>query len=98
MSNNIFKPNKEFAKNANIKNMCEYKELVDNFEKNYEGTWGDYAASKIDWFIPFDNILDEPNAPFYRWFDGGKMNVSYQCIDRHLKDKKNKAAIIWEGD
>jgi len=56
------------------------------------------SREKIDWFEDFTKTLDESNAPFYKWFTGGKLNVSYQCIDRHLKDKKNKAAIIWEGD
>ena len=98
MSNNIFKPNKEFAKNANIKNMCEYYELQDYATEDYEGFWGSYAKEKLDWFEPFENVLDESNFPFVKWFEGGKLNVSTQCIDRHLDTRKNKAAIIFEGD
>jgi len=98
MSKQIFKPNKEFAKNARIKNMCEYKDLQDYATEDYEGFWGDMAKEKLDWIEPFTNVLDESNAPFVKWFDGGKLNVSAQCIDRHLDSRKNKAAIIFEGD
>jgi acetyl-CoA synthetase len=94
----VFKPNKEFARNANIRNMCEYHELQDRAMEDYEGFWGDYAKEKIDWIEPFTNVLDESKAPFVKWFDGGKLNVSSQCIDRHLNTRKNKAAIIFEGD
>ena len=57
-----------------------------------------YANEKIDWFSPFTQVLDESTAPFYKWFVNGKLNVSHQCIDRHLGTRKNKAAIIFEGD
>lgn len=95
---NLFYPNKEKFKAPLIKNMCEYKDLVDEFAKDYEGTWAKFADMKIDWFEKYHTILDESNAPFYKWFVGGKLNVAYQCVDRHLKTKKNKAAIIFEGD
>jgi len=100
MSDNkpIFQPNREFAKSARIKNMCEYNELQREANEDYEGFWGRFAKEKIDWIEPFTNVLDESNAPFYKWFDGGKLNVSSQCIDRHLNERKNKAAIIFEGD
>ncbi len=94
----VFKPNKEFAKTARIKNMCEYQDLQDKAIENYEGFWGDYAKEKLDWIEPFTNVLDESKAPFVKWFDGGKLNVAAQCIDRHLDTRKNKAAIIFEGD
>ena len=93
-----FYPDRKIFKNSKIKNMCEYNNLVADFEEDYEGTWAKFARVKIDWFRPFTKVLDESNAPFYKWFIGGKLNVSYQCIDRHLKDKKNKTAIIWEAD
>ena len=94
----IYNPKKENFKEPLIKNMCEYKDLVSEFEADYEGTWAKFANEKIDWFKPFNTVLDESNAPFYKWFDGGQMNVAHQCIDRHLDTKKNKAAIIFEGD
>ena len=94
----IFKPNREFAANARIKNMCEYQALQDWATEDYEGFWGDMAKEKIDWIEPFTKVLDESKAPFVKWFDGGKLNVAEQCIDRHLDSRKNKAAIIFEGD
>ncbi len=98
MKKQVFKPNKEFAKTARIKNMCEYHELQDAAIEDYEGFWGSYAKEKIDWIQPFDGVMDESNFPFVKWFEGGKLNVSAQCIDRHLDTRKNKAAIIFEGD
>ena len=95
---NLFKPKKESFSKPLIKNMCEYQDLVDEFESDFEGTWARFADEKIDWFKPYDTVLDESNAPFYKWFDGGQMNVAHQCVDRHLAIKKNKAAIIFEGD
>ena len=94
----VFKPNKEFAKTARIKNMCEYQALQDSAIEDYEGFWGKYAKEKLTWSEPFTKVLDESNFPFVKWFEGGKLNVSIQCIDRHLDSRKNKAAIIFEGD
>ena len=94
----IFQPNAEFQKTARIKSMDEYYALTKKAEDDYEGFWGDYAKEKITWTEPFTKVLDESAAPFYSWFEGGKLNVSEQCIDRHLLDKKNKVAIIFEGD
>ena len=94
----VFKPNKEFAKEARIKNMCEYNDLFEESVEDYEGFWGRFAKEKIDWIEPFNEVLDESNFPFVKWFKGGKLNVATQCIDRHLDTRKNKAAIIFEGD
>ncbi len=94
----IFKPNREYAKQARIKNMCEYEELCLQAEEDYIGYWDKMAKEKIDWFEPYHTVLDESNAPFYKWFEGGKLNVTHQCIGRHLKTRKNKAALIWEGE
>ena len=94
----LFKPKKEMFQKPLIQNMCEYQDLVDDFDRDFEGTWAKFADEKIDWFKPYDKVLDDSNAPFYKWFDGGQMNVAHQCVDRHLETKKNKAAIIFEGD
>ena len=91
-------PNKEFAKQARIKNMCEYNELMEWAKEDYEGFWDHWAREKIDWIEPYEKVLDESDAPFYKWFVGGKLNVTQQCIDRHIEVRKNKAAIIFEGD
>ncbi len=94
----IFYPNRNFSKQARIKNMCEYKEICAEVDDDYEGYWDKMAKEKIDWYKPYDKVLDESDAPFYKWFTGGKLNVTHQCIGRHLNTRKNKAAIIWEGE
>jgi acetyl-CoA synthetase len=94
----IFEPNREFSKEARIKNICEFKELSLQAEEDFEGYWDKMAKEKIDWFEPYDKVLDESDAPFYKWFVNGKMNVAHQCLGRHLDKRKNKAAIIWEGE
>jgi len=98
MTKEIFYPNRELFKDPAIKSMEQYRDIVKRAENDYEGFWGDLAKEKIDWFKPFDRVLNEDDAPFYKWFEGGQLNVAYQCVGRHLKDKKNKAAIIFEGD
>lgn len=95
---NIFEPNRAFAKEARIKNICEYKELMLQAQEDYEGFWDKLAKEKLDWYKPYDKVLDDSNPPFYKWFVGGKLNVTHQCLGRHLKERKNKAAIIWEGE
>ncbi|WP_456449259.1 acetate--CoA ligase [Hydrogenimonas sp.] len=94
----VYTPNREFAKEARIKNMCEYEDLMRWAEEDYEGYWDHWAKEKIDWFEPYHTVLDESDAPFYKWFVGGKLNVCHQCVDRHIDVRKNKAAIIFEGD
>ncbi len=93
-----YEPNRAFAKEARVRNMCEYKELVIQADEDYEGFWDKLAKEKLDWYEPYDKVLDESNPPFYKWFTGGKLNVTHQCIGRHLETRKNKAAIIWEGE
>ncbi len=93
-----YEPDRAFAKKARIKNMCEYKELTIQADEDYEGFWDKLAKEKLDWYEPYTKVLDESNPPFYKWFTGGKLNVTHQCIGRHLETRKNKAAIIWEGE
>ena len=73
----------------------QYKESIQNPEK----FWSDKAKS-LDWITPFKKVVDDSfkEKAFIRWFDGGSLNVSYNCLDRHLKDKGDKVAIIWESD
>ena len=77
----------------------EYKKQYTESIQNPEKFWSDKAKS-LDWITPFKKVVDDnfkENA-FIRWFDGGSLNVSYNCLDRHLKDKGDKVAIIWESD
>jgi acetyl-CoA synthetase len=66
--------------------------------KNPQEFWAEKAKA-IDWFKPADKVLDDSNPPFYKWFSGAELNISYNALDRHVKsDKKNKLAYIWEGE
>ena len=94
----VYQPNPEFAKDARIGNMQEYHKLQNKAIQNYEGFWSDFAKEKIDWIEPFTNTLNESDYPFVKWFEGGTLNVSVQCIDRHLKTRGDKTAILFEGD
>jgi len=94
----LFYPNKELWADAAINSMDEYYRLQ-NFAKNdYEGFWDSFAKEEITWKKPYSKVLDESNFPFVRWFEGGELNVSEQCIDRHLKEKGDKTAILFEGE
>ena len=97
--NRIFAPSKEFSKNALIKNLKELIELKEAAKKDSIKFWGDYAKSEIDWFEPFQTVLDDKNAPFFKWFPEGKLNISYNCLDRHIKNGlSDKTALIWQGE
>jgi len=96
--NRVFSPPKTLSENAYVKNLEEYQQLCDAAEADYEGYWGNLAKNLIEWKKPFTRILNEDDAPFYKWFDDGELNVSYNCIDRHLPNKKDKVAIIFESD
>jgi acetyl-CoA synthetase len=60
--------------------------LCNEAERDYEGFWARLARENISWHIPFTKTLDESDAPFYNWFSDGKLNVSYNCLDRNLKN------------
>ncbi len=92
-----FPPSAEFVANATIK-QADFDALHKAAEEDYTGFWAQQANDMLDWHTPFAQTLDDSNAPHYKWFDGGKLNVTYNCIDRHLKDKANKTAIIFEGE
>ena len=92
-------PPDELAKNAYVKSMAEYKEIYQKSIDDPEGFWAE-KAEQLDWFKKWDKVLVEDfKEGQHQWFVGGKLNVSYNCLDRHLKTwRKNKAALIWEGD
>ncbi len=98
MSKEIYPPNPEISKNARIKSMDEYQALQNRAKEDYEGFWDGYAKEKINWLAPYDKVLDESDAPFYKWFTGGKLNVCNQCVDRHLESRGEQVAILFEGD
>ena len=94
----VFPPSAEFVKQANVSGMDAYRRLVAEAERDLEGFWGRLARENLAWHKPFTHVLDESNAPFYRWFYDGELNASYNCLDRHLKTQPDKVAIIFEAD
>ena len=88
-----FPPSEEFRKQANIADPKVYEEA----QRDPEGFWAKFAE-ELHWFRKWDKVL-EWDPPYAKWFTGGKLNVSYNCIDRHLTSgRRNKAALIWEGE
>ena len=96
--NRVFEPSEDFKAHANVSGMEGYNALCEKANQDYEGFWGELAQELITWKKPFTQVLDETRAPFYKWFADGVLNISYNSIDRHLADKANKTAIIYEKD
>jgi acetyl-CoA synthetase len=93
----LFPPPAEFAAQAQVKSLADYERLWQHGKDDPEGFWAEQAES-LHWFQRWNKVL-EWNEPFAKWFVGGKLNVSDNCLDRHLTNgRKNKAALIWEGE
>ena len=92
-----FPPSPEFVQRATLKPE-QVEMLYQQASQNHEEFWAMQARKEIDWHTPFTTTLDQSHAPFYRWFPDGILNVSYNCLDRHLPNRGNKTAIIFEGD
>lgn len=94
----LFDPPAEFSQNAHIKSLEEYQQLYDKAQADPQKFWAELAETQLQWFQKWDTVLDW-QPPFAKWFVGGKINISYNCLDRHLTTwRKNKAALIWEGE
>ncbi|MCQ9204287.1 MAG: acetate--CoA ligase [Prochlorococcus marinus CUG1436] len=95
----IFPPSKKFAENSNISTQEELLSLKKQASDNPIQFWKSFAKSELDWFEPFQTVLDNENAPFFKWFKEGKLNITYNCLDRHIKrGLGGKTALIWEGE
>jgi acetyl-CoA synthetase len=95
--NRLFPPPPEFSARARIKSIEQYEELYKQSIEDPETFWSG-AAGELHWFKPWDKVLDW-NLPWAKWFVGGQINLSYNCVDRHaLGERANKTAIIWEGE
>jgi len=94
----VFEPSPQFVKQANVSGMAGYKALSDAAVKDYEGFWGKLARETLQWKKPFAKVLNTSQAPFYKWFEDGELNVSYNCLDKHLATQPDKIAIIFEAD
>ncbi|HVO90199.1 MAG TPA: acetate--CoA ligase, partial [Casimicrobiaceae bacterium] len=96
--NRLFEPSRDWMANANIK-PADFKALNDWAARDFEGFWGDLARETLAWHKPFTKVLNEGNAPFYKWFEDGELNASYVCLERNLENgNANKTAIIFEAD
>lgn len=95
----VFNPPESFVKQANIAGMDAYRALCAEAEHDYEGFWARLAHEHLLWHKPFSKVLDESNAPFYKWFEDGELNASYNCLERNLENgNADKVAIIFETD
>jgi acetyl-CoA synthetase len=95
----VFNPPEKFSRKAYVKSLDEYKEIYQRSIADPEGFWRE-MAKQLNWFKKWDKVLVEDfKEGKHEWFVGGKLNVSYNCLDRHLRTwRRNKAALIWEGD
>jgi len=94
----VFNPSDEFVAQANVSGMAAYRSMVDASLQDYPGYWATHARENILWHKPFSQVLNESNAQFYKWFEDGELNVSYNCLDRHIEIQPEKTAIIFEAD
>jgi len=94
----LYEPSASVREHAAISGMDAYQALCDAASADYEGFWAKLANKLLIWKKPFTKTLDESAAPFYKWFSDGELNVSYNCLDRHLQTQPSKTAIIFEAD
>lgn len=94
----VFPPTQAFVSQANVSGMAAYEALCKEAEADHAGFWARLARENIQWSKPFTKALDESNAPFFKWFEDGELNVSANCLERHLGTQPNKVAIIFEKD
>ena len=93
-----FEPSAEFSARANVSGRDARDKLAAEAEADWEGFWGRRARSLIEWTTPFAKVFDGANAPFFKWFPDGELNASANCLDRHLTERGDKTAIIFESD
>jgi acetyl-CoA synthetase len=95
----VYEPPESAVRNAHVSGMAAYRALCDEAERDHEAYWARLARELISWRTPFRNVLDASKAPFFRWFDDGTLNASYNCLDRHVEaGLGDKTAIIFEAD
>ena len=96
--NRVFEPSEAFKQQATVSGIAAYNALCAEFNADYAGTWAKLARELLVWHKPFTKALNEEKAPFYKWFEDGELNVSANCLDKHLATIPNKTAIIFEAD
>ena len=98
IENRVFHPSQTFIDQAHVAGHDAYHALCAEAESDYEGFWAKLANELLVWHKPFTKTLNTDNAPFYKWFEDGELNVSVNCLDKHLSTIPNKTAIIFEAD
>jgi acetyl-CoA synthetase len=94
----VFNPSPEFIRQANVSGLDGYQALCKAAEQDYAGFWANLARETLHWKQPFTKVLDDSDAPFFKWFEDGVLNISYNCLDIHLATQAEKTAIIFEAD
>ena len=102
MADQLFKPKAEFSEKAHIKSFEQYKEMYDRSIYDPEGFWAEMAEN-FHWFKKWDKVRQHnfdrrEGEVFHKWYIGGKTNIAYNCLDRHLEKRGDQVAIIWEGN
>ena len=94
----VFEPSEAFKQKAIVSGMAAYNAICAEAAADYEGFWAKLARELLVWHKPFTKTLNESQAPFYKWFEDGQLNISANCLDKHLATIPNKVAIIFEAD
>ena len=95
----VYAPPASVAQTAHVSGMAAYEKLCAEAEADYPGYWARLAREFVTWKTPFTKVLDESNAPFFKWFEDGTLNVSYNCLDKQVEaGLGDKVAIIFEAD
>jgi acetyl-CoA synthetase len=95
----LYPPPESFVSRAHVSGMAAYQKLVAEAEADYEGFWARQARELVSWKTPFTKVLNDSEAPFFKWFEDGTLNVSYNCLDRNVENGKgDKVAIRFEAD
>lgn len=99
IENRVFPPSDSMVRSARISGMQGYEALRAEADRDFDGFWARLARENLQWSKPFTRVLDESNAPFYKWFEDGELNASANCLDRHMGTPvENKTAVIFEAD
>ena len=95
----VFPPPESFVKQANVSGRAAYQALLTQADDDPDAFWGQMAREHLHWTRPFTQVLDESNAPFYRWFGDGELNVSANCLEANIeRGLGDKEALIFEAD
>jgi len=95
----VYQPPERVREGALVQSMDEYRQLYERSINDREGFWSEMANRFVEWMAPFDSVVEEDLTKGHiRWFINGKLNVSVNCLDRHVRTQPDKVAIIWEGD